>query len=66
MLSVQNEIKNLKTDVMKGEQNLNRDVEVAKLETEVKWFADECTRLISHQTAMETDIQVSMRIFTSF
>ena len=39
MLSVQNEIKNLKTDVTKGEQNLNRDAEVAKLETEVKWFA---------------------------
>jgi hypothetical protein len=39
MLSIQNEIKNLKQDVIQGEQDLNSDVEVAKLETEVKWFA---------------------------
>jgi len=57
MLSIQNEIKNLKQDVIQGEQDLNSDVEVAKLETEVKWFADECNRLTSHQIAMENDIK---------
>ena len=58
MLSIQNEIKKLKQDVLLGEQTLNSDVEVAKLESEVKWFADECNRLKSHQTAMANDIKV--------
>jgi len=57
MLSIQNEIKKLKEDIIKGEQDLNSDKEVAKLETEVKWFYDECERLILHQKAMENDIQ---------
>lgn len=41
MLSIQNEIKKLKQDVAQGEKDLNSDVEVAKLETEVKWFSGE-------------------------
>jgi hypothetical protein len=39
MLSIQSEIKNLKLDVMKGEEALKSDGTVAKLEKEVKWFA---------------------------
>ncbi len=41
MLSVQSEIKMLKEDVIKGEQALNSDGTVAKLEVEVKWFMGE-------------------------
>lgn len=39
MLSIQTELKNLKYDVTKGEQLLNSDATVAKLETEAKWFS---------------------------
>lgn len=39
MLSIQSELKKLKQDVTKGEQVLNSDVAVAKLEQEAKWFA---------------------------
>lgn len=39
MLSVQAELKSLKNDVSKGEQMLNSDAQVAKLEKESKWFS---------------------------
>jgi hypothetical protein len=39
MLSIQAEIKRLKQDVAKGEQILNSDATVAKLENETKWFS---------------------------
>jgi hypothetical protein len=39
MLSIQSEIKTLKKDIVKGEQALNNDGTVAKLEKEVKWFS---------------------------
>jgi hypothetical protein len=39
MLSIQTELKNLKHDVTKGEQLLNSDATVAKLEAEAKWFS---------------------------
>jgi hypothetical protein len=42
MLNVQSEIKKLKSDVTRGEQALNSDATVAKLETETKWFSGEC------------------------
>lgn len=38
MLSIQAEIKKLKQDVTQGEKALNSDGNVAKLETEVKFF----------------------------
>ncbi len=41
MLSIQTEIKRLKQDVAKGEQILNSDATVAKLENEAKWFSGE-------------------------
>lgn len=41
MLSVQSELKSLKHDVTKGEQMLNSDAQVAKLETEMNWFSGE-------------------------
>lgn len=56
MISIQSEIKNLKTDIVKGEQALNNDGTVAKLEYEVKWFVDECNRLKAHCEAMDTDV----------
>lgn len=55
MLSIQSEIKHLKEDVKKGEQALNSDGEVAKLETEVKWFLDECSRLRLNYNSMDSD-----------
>ncbi len=51
MLSVQSEIKTLKEDVLKGEQALNSDGTVAKLETEVKWF-------IGQNNSLETFIAI--------
>mmetsp|Transcript_7848 Transcript_7848/g.13253 ORF Transcript_7848/g.13253 Transcript_7848/m.13253 type:complete len:577 (+) Transcript_7848:58-1788(+) len=55
MLSIQTEIKNLREDVDKGVQALKSDNTVAKLETEVNWFVEECTRLRLHFTTMEND-----------
>lgn len=55
MVSIQAELKGLKQDVSKGEQLLNSDVTVAKLENEAKWFTDECTRLKTHFDAMTED-----------
>lgn len=39
MLTVQAELKSLKNDVSKGEQMLNSDAQVVKLEKESKWFS---------------------------
>jgi len=57
MLSIQSEIKNLKREVASGEQALNNDGSVAKLESEVNWFIDECTRLKVQFKTMESDSQ---------
>ena len=54
-MSVQSEKRRLKQDVARGEQMLNSDATVAKLENEAKWFSDECVRLRSHRAAMEKD-----------
>ena len=62
MLSIQAEIKKLKNDVAKGEQLLNSDAQVAKLENEAKWFSDECDRLNSHHNSMKRDCDVSALI----
>ena len=63
MLSIQTELKNLKHDVNKGEQALNSDATVAKLETETKWFSDECGRLQIHYDAMFKDVEVQFVCF---
>lgn len=55
MLSIQTEIKNLREDVDKGVQALKSDGNVHKLELEVNWFVEECTRLRLHYTTMEND-----------
>ncbi|KAJ1431013.1 hypothetical protein B484DRAFT_45165 [Ochromonadaceae sp. CCMP2298] len=55
MLSIQTEIKNLREDVDRGVMALKSDGNVAKLETEVNWFVEECTRLRLHFTTMEND-----------
>lgn len=55
ILSVQSELKRLKHEVTKGEQALNSDSQVSKLENEVKWFTDECSRLRVHHDAMDKD-----------
>ena len=60
MMSIQAEIKKLKNDVTKGEQLLNSDAQVAKLENEAKWFSDECDRLSSHHNSMTRDCDVSL------
>ncbi|RYH26006.1 hypothetical protein EON65_15015, partial [archaeon] len=44
MLQIQSEMRHLKQEVTKSEQRLNDDVQVARLETEAKWFMEECTR----------------------
>lgn len=63
MLSIQTELKNLKHDVTKGEQLLNSDATVAKLEAEAKWFADECGRLRQHHDSMFKDCeQIKQRL----
>eukprot|EP01040_Poterioochromonas_malhamensis_P008396 gene8396-9082_t len=63
MLSIQTELKNLKHDVTKGEQLLNSDATVAKLEAEAKWFADECGRLRHHHDSMFKDCeQIKQRL----
>lgn len=46
MMAIQAEIKELKQDIERGEQALNNDGTVAKLEAEVKWFVGK-----AHQTA---------------
>ena len=58
MLSIQSEIKNLRLDVEKGVQALKSDTAIAKLEEEVNWFVDECTRLRVHFTTMDSDCKV--------
>lgn len=63
MLSIQSEIKTLREDVDKGVQALKSDGNVAKLELEVNWFVEECTRLRLHYTTMENDFVVSTHIF---
>eukprot|EP01031_Cornospumella_fuschlensis_P037933 gene37933-46085_t len=57
MLQIQSEMRHLKQEVTKSEQRLNDDVQVARLETEAKWFMEECTRLRNHYDAMKSDCE---------
>ena len=56
MSEVQVELKSLKQQVVLAEAALNDDTSVAQLETEVKWFSDEVTRLRTHAMSMKKDM----------
>jgi hypothetical protein len=56
MSEVQAELKQLKQQVILAEAALNDDTSVAQLETEVKWFSDEVTRLRTHAMSMKKDM----------
>ena len=56
MAEVQSELKSLKQQVVLAEAALNDDTSVAQLETEVKWFSDEVTRLRTHAMSMKKDM----------
>ena len=57
MLSVQQELRDLKMQVLKAEEALNEDRQVATLEQEVTWFSDEATRLKNQSSSMKKDMQ---------
>ena len=57
MLSVQEELRSLKNQVVDAEVALNDDEEVSKLEHEVTWFSDEATRLRNQSNSMKKDMQ---------
>ena len=57
MLSVQEELRSLKGQVVDAEMALNDDEEVSKLEHEVTWFSDEATRLKNQSNSMKKDMQ---------
>lgn len=57
MLSVQQELRELKMSVTKAEEALNEDKQVAALEHEVTWFCDETTRLKNQASSMKKDMQ---------
>lgn len=57
MLSVQEELRDLRDQVVKAEEALNEDNEVSALESEVKWFTDETLRLRNQSAAMKADIK---------
>ena len=57
MLSVQEELRDLKSQVTDAEVALNDDEEVSRLEREVTWFSDETTRLRNQSNSMRKDMQ---------
>ena len=57
MLSVQQELRDLKLQVVKAEDALNEDKQVAQLEHEVVWFSDETMRLKNQAASMKKDMQ---------
>jgi hypothetical protein len=57
MLTVQQELRDLKMQVVKAEEALNEDRQVATLEQEVTWFSDEATRLKNQTASMKKDMQ---------
>lgn len=56
MLSVQEELQDLRNQVQQAEAALKDDAEVSHLESEVTWFTDETTRLRNQSNAMKKDI----------
>lgn len=63
MLSVQEELRDLKNQVTDAEVALNDDEEVSRLEHEVTWFSDEATRLRNQSNSMKKDMyHVTSRI----
>ena len=57
MLSVQEELQDLREAVVQAEKNLKEDHEVSTLESEVSWFTEETTRLRNQANAMKEDIR---------
>ena len=57
MLSVQEELRDLREAVVQAEKNLKEDHEVSTLESEVSWFTEETTRLRNQANAMKADIR---------
>jgi len=57
MLSVQEELRDLKSQVTDAEVALNDDEEVSRLEHEVTWFSDETARLRNQSHSMRKDMQ---------
>ena len=57
MLSMQQELRDLKLQVVKAEDALNEDKQVATLEHEVTWFSDETLRLKNQAASMRKDMQ---------
>lgn len=57
MLHIQEELKELKQRMKDAETALNDDGQVAKLEHEVTWFSDETSRLKTHASNMNRDMQ---------
>lgn len=57
MLSMQQELRDLKLQVVKAEDALNEDKQVATLEHEVTWFSDETMRLKNQAASMKKDMQ---------
>jgi len=57
MLSVQQELRDLKIQVIKAEEAVNEDRQVATLEQEVTWFSDEALRLKNQTASMKKDMQ---------
>jgi hypothetical protein len=56
MLELQSELKELKLKVLKSEEELANDGQVAKLEHEVSWFSGESLRLKTHAANMKRDL----------
>lgn len=56
MLEIQSELKELKLKVLKSEEELANDGQVAKLEHEVAWFSGESLRLKTHASNMKRDL----------
>lgn len=56
MQSIRSEVHHLKQEIARSEQRLNDDVTVARLESEAKWFQEECQRLRFHFDAMQSDV----------
>lgn len=57
MLSVQEELRDLKNQVVDAEVYLNNDEEVSRLEHEVTWFSDETKRLRNQSNSMRKDMR---------
>ena len=62
--NIQAELKELRGKVTQAQESLVEDGDVSKLEEECSWFRNETTRLQTHYTSMQKDMNVSF--FASF